>query len=549
MPLKTLAGGLISLIALFVLGCLDNPYDPKNIPDNLGVRFTVSSAVGDSVNVYCFSPVEFKVEFANRNNYKHVDSMFLMTSFDNPLAPIYKLELESQITQTVTYSDTGMQKVVLRVYEFKKVGAYYDRTIFVYVKKDYSVSQFRVTISDAGIGAAGEGNYNAGATVSIKAGTVEYKNFKEWTSESAGVNFANKNSAETEFTMPARDVVVRAVFEPIIYAVTLEANGGTFTSSTSLRVDAEHGKTLGQLSIVEPIRANHIFDGWYNTPNAAGGTKYTDAYTVISNVTLYARWIATYTVIYNGNGHTGGTVPVDSNSPYVLTSTVTVLGGGTLERRGYTFNGWSMAQGGGGTLYNQGDVFSIISNVTFSAQWVANYFVDSRDGKVYRTVLMPDGKTWMAENLNFATVSGSSCYENSPDSCAKYGRLYDWNTALTVCPAGWSLPDTADWNALMTAVGDWETAGTRLKSSTGWEPWSGIPVGTDDYGFSALPGGARGPGGNFASAGNSGVWWSATEYDDFFAYRHSVSYHNEVVYSGWANKSIQSSIRCVRNER
>jgi len=548
MPLKTLASGLISLIALFVLGCLDNPYDPKNIPDNLGVKFTVSSAVGDSVNVYCFSPVEFKVEFANRNNYKHVDSMFLMTSFDNPLAPIYKLELESQITQTVTYSDTGMQKAVLRVYEFKKVGAYYDRTIFVYVKPDNSASQFRVTILDAGTGAAGEGNYNAGATVSIKAGTVEYKNFKEWTSESAGVNFANNNSAETEFTMPARDVVVKAVFEPIVYAVTLEANGGTFTSSTSLRVDAEHGKTLGQLSIVEPIRANHIFDGWYNTPNAAGGTKYTNAYTVIGDVTLYARWIATYTVIYNGNGHTGGTVPIDSNSPYVLTSTVTVLGGGTLERRGYSFNGWSMAQGGGGKLYEQGEVFSITSNVTFFAQWV-NYFVDSRDGQKYRIVEMPDGKTWMAENLNFATASGSSCYENSPDSCAKYGRLYDWDAAMSACPVGWKLPDNADWDALMTAVGGEETAGTKLKSRTGWFTGNGYIAGTDDFGFSALPGGYRWFDGSFYLVGHEGVWWSVTDLGGFGVYYRYMDYNDEGVGLYWDHKSSGHSVRCVRNER
>ena len=41
----------------------------------------------------------------------------------------------------------------------------------------------------------------------------------------------------------------------------------------------------------------------------------------------------TYTVTYFGNNNTGGTVPVDSNSPYNSGATVTVLGNtGNLVR-------------------------------------------------------------------------------------------------------------------------------------------------------------------------------------------------------------------------
>jgi uncharacterized protein (TIGR02145 family) len=32
----------------------------------------------------------------------------------------------------------------------------------------------------------------------------------------------------------------------------------------------------------------------------------------------------------------------------------------------------------------------------------------------------------MAENLNYS-VNGSTCYENKPANCDKYGRLYDWD--------------------------------------------------------------------------------------------------------------------------
>ncbi|HBX24233.1 MAG TPA: hypothetical protein DEF34_11480, partial [Desulfotomaculum sp.] len=62
-----------------------------------------------------------------------------------------------------------------------------------------------------------------------------------------------------------------------------------------------------------------------------------------SNVTLYAQWTAmpTYTVTYDGNGNTSGSVPVDSNT-YITGATVTVLGNtGNLVKTGYTFAGWN----------------------------------------------------------------------------------------------------------------------------------------------------------------------------------------------------------------
>ena len=137
---------------------------------------------------------------------------------------------------------------------------------------------------------------------------------------------------------------------------------------------------------------------------------------------------------------------------------------------------------------------------------------DTRDGKSYRTVVIGD-QTWMGENLNYQT-SNSKCYGNDASNCAKYGKLYNWNDALSACPVGWHLPSNAEWNTLTRVVGG-STAGTRLKSKTGW---SNNGNGTDDVGFSALPGGNGNSGGYFNSAGNYGYWWSATENNAYYAY-------------------------------
>ena len=94
---------------------------------------------------------------------------------------------------------------------------------------------------------------------------------------------------------------------------------------------------------------------------------------------------------------------------------------------------------------------------------------DSRDGQTYKTVKI--GKqVWMAENMNY-DIKHSYCYDNNPENCEKYGRLYTWAAANYVCPEGWHLPTKEEFEILMSNVGEIETAGKMLKSKQGWEPY------------------------------------------------------------------------------
>ena len=100
-----------------------------------------------------------------------------------------------------------------------------------------------------------------------------------------------------------------------------------------------------------------------------------------ATITFYAQWTpqATYTVTYNSNGSTGGTVPVDGNS-YATGATVTVLGAGTLTRTGYTFNGWNTAANGSGARYDAGNTYTMgTATITFYAQWTSTSAITEGD--------------------------------------------------------------------------------------------------------------------------------------------------------------------------
>jgi len=170
-------------------------------------------------------------------------------------------------------------------------------------------------------------------------------------------------------------------------------------------------------------------------------------------------------------------------------------------------------------------------------------FKDSRDGKTYKTVKV-DGKTWMAQNLNFAAKE-SECYKNKDANCAKYGRLYDWETANKACPAGFHLPSDDEWTALVNYADGKEKAGRKLKSKACWNN-NGNCTDDDDYGWSALPGGVGNSDGYFG-AGNIGYWWCATEngathawyrdMDSYYAYVRGFDYY----------KTDLCSVRCVKD--
>ena len=136
-------------------------------------------------------------------------------------------------------------------------------------------------------------------------------------------------------------------------------------SGTTPAADTETGFTVG-LKDLNTIFAK--YDGTRDTAPTTNMISLTgrDLNLVFNSINVTPT---TYTVTYNGNGNTSGTAPIDSSSPYIAGSTVTVLDSGTIAQTGYTFASWNTSTDGSGTSYSPADTFTINANTTLYAQW------------------------------------------------------------------------------------------------------------------------------------------------------------------------------------
>ncbi|MFA6836412.1 MAG: FISUMP domain-containing protein [Fibrobacteraceae bacterium] len=152
---------------------------------------------------------------------------------------------------------------------------------------------------------------------------------------------------------------------------------------------------------------------------------------------------------------------------------------------------------------------------------------------------------WMTSNLNVWTLRGSSCYKKESKNCRAYGRLYNYETAKTVCASGWRLPTDEEWTSMLNSLG--EDAGLKLKSKTGWADDGSNPGnGTDAVGFNAIPSGIVYEE-NYMYLGYHAFYWTATEKDSASAYFRSVSYDNMDPYRYYNFKTAGYAVRCVQD--
>lgn len=190
---------------------------------------------------------------------------------------------------------------------------------------------------------------------------------------------------------------------------------------------------------------------------------------------------------------------------------------------------------------------NVVDNITNGSAGRSGTLTDSRDGQSYKWVRIGN-KIWMAENLNYSTSIGSWCYDNKENNCGIYGRLYNWETAKKVCPAGWHLPNESEWNKLIDFLTGDDLPGGKLKETGNlyWEKPN--TSATNESGFTALPGGfCSYDGESFYRIGLYAYFWSSTELAGLFAWSLRLLYDDSYVDGHSNNKGYGFSVRCIKD--
>jgi uncharacterized repeat protein (TIGR02543 family) len=261
------------------------------------------------------------------------------------------------------------------------------------------------------------------------------------------------------------------------YTITYNGNGSTGgnvpTDSNSYAENATV-TVLGNTGSL--VKTGKTFADW-NTAADGSGTSYAAGATFtmgMANLTLYAQWTTdpTYTVTYNGNGSTGGTVPTDS-SAYVQNASVTVLGNtGSLVKTGNTFTGWNTEADGSGTSYAAGTTFSMgMANLTLYAQWTTDpTYTVTYNGNGSMGGIVPTDSSAYVQNAS-VTVLGNT------GSLVKTGNTFaGWNTAANGSGTSYAAGATFSiWAANVTLYAKW-TAIPPVSYTVNFDPDGGSAV-------------------------------------------------------------------------
>jgi len=218
-------------------------------------------------------------------------------------------------------------------------------------------------------------------------------------------------------------------------------------------------------------------------------------------------------------------------------------------------------------------ILTFLNVISAVAQTDSQSFTDDRDGRVYRTVKIGN-QVWMAENLAYLPridrvedgvfdadrfwvydYFGKSVDEaRKTEDYKKYGVLYNWPAGGKACPAGWHMPTDKEWQEMEIFLGmdekeagirKWRTSGDvgkKLKAQSGWFSDSG----SDESGFSALPGGCRGYNG-FESQTFCGYFWTGSAPNGDNGLRRSICFDENGIDRTEDRRYFGCSVRCVKD--
>ncbi|MFY7943060.1 MAG: FISUMP domain-containing protein [Crocinitomicaceae bacterium] len=191
------------------------------------------------------------------------------------------------------------------------------------------------------------------------------------------------------------------------------------------------------------------------------------------------------------------------------------------------------------------------------------------DGNEMQTIILTNGQEWTTSNLrttrfndgtelnnlvisdtwSSASIPAYSNYSNNELLINELGYLYNFYAISgdkNLCPEGWRIPSELDWSNLTSHIGGLAVAGGKLKANS--ELWLFPNTGaTNEFEFSAIPGGCRYDGGNFNNLNSYAFFWTSSELDEAYSWYRSMKYNSDEVIRNYAKKQSGFSVRCMRD--
>jgi len=196
--------------------------------------------------------------------------------------------------------------------------------------------------------------------------------------------------------------------------LTTGSTGGTAPAATAGNGSVTLASNTGNL-----VKTNYYFNGW--SLGAAGSS-----YNLTGNVNATPVW-AQYTVTYDGNGKTGGSVP-SATQGYGTTALAT--NSGTLVKANYYFDGWLL----GATSVAAGGNYNITGDVTATAVWSqyhVTYATTGSTGGSAPAATYGSGSVTLAGNTGNLVKSG---YYFNGWSLGAAGSSYTLGSNVTATP-------------------------------------------------------------------------------------------------------------------
>ncbi|NOX47886.1 MAG: hypothetical protein GXO89_13000 [Chlorobi bacterium] len=144
-------------------------------------------------------------------------------------------------------------------------------------------------------------------------------------------------------------------------------------------------------------------------------------------------------------------------------------------------------------------------------------------------------QVWMSSNMDSIVVN-SYCYVNDTNNCSKYGRLYNWETALIICPQGFHLPSDTEWAELIDTLGGPNVASQNLQKK-------------ESNGFNAVLAGNFNKGLDvFSFLDRNAYYWTSTAFNKKVAWFRQIGENQTNINRSTVDKEYFFSVRCLKDK-